>query len=277
MTSESPAGAARPQAPAAPAGGLAARLRGLSPRAEFAVVLLLGAAGAGLVYLALRQGWAQVRTPVPAPLPTSVVTVTGQSLVPLAGALDIAALASLAAVLATRRTARRVTGVLVALLGAGIAATAASGVSGPAALAAAAQGLGPSTGAGAGTAPGSVTDGSGSGGTAVPGVGGFHAHAVLTAATWQAAAIIGALALIAAGILVTWRATRLPVMSSRYDSPAGTATPAGPGARASGGVPARAGGQTAKPDEDTDAGRSDSATMWESLSRGEDPTSARRP
>jgi hypothetical protein len=45
MTSESPARAAG----TADAGGLTARLRGLSPRAEFTLVLLLGAAGAGLV------------------------------------------------------------------------------------------------------------------------------------------------------------------------------------------------------------------------------------
>jgi hypothetical protein len=211
-----------------------------------------------------------------------VVTVTGQTLVPLAGALDIAALAALAAVLATRRTARRVTGVLVALLGVGVAAAAASGVSAPAALAAAARSLGPGTGAGAGTAPGSVTNGSTAGGAGLPGVGGYHAHAELSAATWQAAVVIGALALIAAGILVTWRATRLPVMSSRYDSPA--SSPARPGGADSTTRPGQADGTaagpaagTAKPGRAGTARPADSASIWESLSRGEDPTSARRP
>jgi hypothetical protein len=46
------------------------------------LLLVLGAAGAGLALLALRQGWAQVRTHAPSPLPDSVTTETGQALVP---------------------------------------------------------------------------------------------------------------------------------------------------------------------------------------------------
>jgi uncharacterized membrane protein (TIGR02234 family) len=277
-----------------PGGGRLRRLRGLSPRAELTVILLLGAVGAGLVFLAMRQGWAQVRTAVPAPLPASVVTDSGQSLVPYADALVIAALASLAAVLATRRAARRVTGVLLAGLGVAIVAAVTAGVSTAAALAAAAQSVGPATGAGAGAAPGSTSDGSTASGAGVPNVAGFHSHAVLTAAGWQALACAGAAAIIAAGLLVTWRAARLPVMSSRYDSP--TAAPA-PAARA-----ARPGGPGAGPADPLGAGPADdprsgpaddagdppggdppddedgpdSASMWESLSRGEDPTAAAR-
>ena len=59
-------GAAAPAAARRAAGG---RLRRLSPRAELSAVLVLGAAGSGVVFLAMRQGWAQVRTAVPAPLP----------------------------------------------------------------------------------------------------------------------------------------------------------------------------------------------------------------
>lgn len=226
----------------------------LSPRRELAGVLILGAVGAGLVLLASRQTWAQVRTPVPAPLPASVVTVSGQGLVPFAAALAIAALASLAAVLATRGIARRAVGVLLAGLGIAVAAAAVAGVSASAALAAAAGSLGPGTGAGSGA--GSVTEGgAAAGGPAAPDVAGFHSHVVLTAAGWQAMAVAGGLAICAAGVLVFWRGTRLPVMSSRYDSPSGTpvrtATTAGVSGR-----PAT----------------SDSASMWESLSRGEDPT-----
>ena len=121
---------------------------GLSPRAELTAELLLGAAGAGLVFLAMRQGWAQVRTAVPAPLPASVVTDSGQNLLPYADALVIAALATLAAVLATRRAARRVAGLLLAGLGAAIAVAATAGVSAAAAVAAASQSVGPATGAG---------------------------------------------------------------------------------------------------------------------------------
>lgn len=305
MTSSRPSADARPggRAPGAPgsraarAGGVA-RLRGLSPRAELTVVLLLGVVGAALVFLAMRQGWAQVRTAVPAPLPASVVTDSGQSLVPYADALDIAALASLAAVLATRRAARRVTGVLLAGLGVAIAAAVTAGVSTAAALAAATQSISPATGAGAGAAPDSATDGGSAGaGAGVPNVAGFHSHAVLTAAGWQAMALAGAIAIVAAGVLVTWRAARLPVMSARYDSPAARPPPATPPASAvSAGSTASAGsagsaGSTASagsagPDEpgaspaepeDAAAGTPpDSASMWESLSRGEDPTAASR-
>ena len=134
MTSDGPA-----QRPAAPAGrsdhgarsgrraGERAGVR--SPRQELVAILILGALGAGLVFLALRQGWAHVRTAAPAPLPASVITVSGQSLIPYAEGLAIAALASLVAVLATRGVARRVVGVLLAGLGAGIAAAALAGVS----------------------------------------------------------------------------------------------------------------------------------------------------
>jgi uncharacterized membrane protein (TIGR02234 family) len=250
------------------------RLRALSPRAELTAVLLLGAAGAGLVFLATRQGWAEVRTDVPAPLPDSVVTVTGQSLVPFAGALAFAALATLGAVLATRRLARRVSGVLLAALGAGIAAAVAGGVSAPAALAAAATSTSPASGSGAGTSAGSVTEGSAQGGSAVPQVAGFHPHAVLAAGGWQALAITGTLAIMAAGVLIAWRATRLPVMSSRYEAPgAGRAATAPAGQL-------REVGQTAQaqqPGAAGQAGPADSASIWESLSRGEDPTAAGQP
>jgi uncharacterized membrane protein (TIGR02234 family) len=266
MTSGTPStGAGRAERPER---GRLRRLRGLSPRAELTVILLLGVVGSGLVFLAMRQSWAQVRTAVPAPLPASVVTDTGQSLVPYADALVIAALATLAAMLATRRAARRVTGVLLAGLGAAIIAAVTAGVSTAAALAAAAQSVGPATGAGAGSAPGSTSDGSSASGTGVPNVGGFHSHAVLTAAAWQALAVTGAIVIVAAGVLIAWRAARLPVMSSRYDSPAAAPPPARPAAAPSTAPPAA---------EDGDPDDPDSATMWESLSRGEDPTAAARP
>src|ERR1700689_3318934 len=76
-------------------------------RRALAMTLLLGAAGAGIAFLATRQGWARVRTTPPAPLPPSVVSVTGSALVPYADALAVAGLASLAAVLATRQLWRR--------------------------------------------------------------------------------------------------------------------------------------------------------------------------
>ena len=106
-----------------------ARAARLEPRRELALLLLLGAAGAALVLLAVRQGWAHVDTAAPRPLPASVTTETGQALVPGAGALALAALAGLAAVLATRRTLRRIAGVVLAGFGVGIAVTVSAGIS----------------------------------------------------------------------------------------------------------------------------------------------------
>jgi uncharacterized membrane protein (TIGR02234 family) len=255
-------GSVAPAEPAEPAGGgRLGRLRGLTPRRELTGILLLGAVGAGLVFLAMHQSWAQVRTAVPAPLPTSVVRDTGQDLIPYGEALAVAALATLAAVLATRRLARRVVGVLLAALGAAIVAAVTTGASVSAALSAASQNISPATGSGAGNTAGSATGGGTSGASAVPNVAGFHSRAVLTATAWQAMAVVGAIAIIAAGVLVAWRAGRLPVMSSRYDAPAPSRAPARP---------------TAAQRPPAAAEAADSASMWESLSRGEDPTSAGR-
>jgi Tryptophan-associated transmembrane protein (Trp_oprn_chp) len=87
---------------------------------------------------------------------------------------------------------------------------------------------------------------------------------------WRALMIIGAVLLIAAGIVVMLRATRMPVMSARYERPgraAGASGSVGAGHR----VVSQAGtGQVAA------AGRparlSTASGMWESLSAGEDPT-----
>jgi uncharacterized membrane protein (TIGR02234 family) len=232
--------------------GSPARAPGRQPRQELIMVLLLSAAGAGLVLLAMRQGWARIETAAPRPLPASVTTVTGQALVPAASALALAGLAGLAAVLATRRTARRIAGVVLAGFGAGIAAVASAGISAADVLAAGAVGAGAQagTGAGAGSTTGSTA--AGAGGTPLSG---FPGHVVLVSFPWRGVAVLGALAVIAAGVLVTWRAERLPVMSGRFDRPGRPAIrePAVP----AGGRPARGG---------------DSASMWESLSRGDDPT-----
>jgi uncharacterized membrane protein (TIGR02234 family) len=225
-------------------------------RRELALLVLLGAAGAGLVLLATRQGWARVETAAPRPLPASVTTETGQSLVPVAGALALAALAGLAAVLATRRVLRRVAGVVLAGLGVGIAAAVSAGISAADVLAAAAS-TGSATGSGVvgGSDIGSTTGGTGQSGTAGSPVSGFPGHVVFAAFPWRGIAFAGALAVVAAGVLVTWRAASLPVMSSRFELPARSS-----GSRAA--VPA--GGRAYR--------ASDTASIWESLSRGEDPT-----
>jgi uncharacterized membrane protein (TIGR02234 family) len=78
---------------------------------------------------------------------------------------------------------------------------------------------------------------------------------IFAAAGWQAMVVVGAIAMLIAGILIAWRAERMAVMSSRYDSPASTRQR--PAAQ-------RATAETP----------SDSASIWEALSRGDDPTSA---
>jgi len=249
-------------------GGLGAGPR--SARRELVLTLLLGAAGVGLVFLASRQGWAQVRTIPPKPLPASRVGVTGAALVPYADALALAGLATLAAVLASRGLARRLTGVLLALLGASLVASAFT-VSAAAAITAANSNVGPAT-AGAG----SVTDGSGSVNSAVPNVAGAASHVAFSAAGWQAMLVVGAIAMIGAGVLVAWRANRMAVMSSRYDSPTREVKRADAGrdsglGRDSGPDRNRAvGGGAATP------ASADSASMWEALSRGDDPTARAR-
>ena len=129
-------------------------------RREFGLVLLLGAVGAGLVVFALRQTWAHAIFTPPHPLPTQDIPVTGQQLVPLAGALALAALACLAAVIATRSVVRRVAGAVLAALGAGAAVAVGAGVRASGVLAtaqadAAAGALGGSTTGG--TSPGGRT------------------------------------------------------------------------------------------------------------------------
>jgi len=209
-------------------------------RREFALVLLLGAVGAGLVVFAARQAWAQAVFTPPRPLPAQDISVTGQQLVPLAGALALAGLACLAAVIATRSWARRVAGALLAALGAGAVAAAGAGVSAAAVLATArADAL-------AGALGGSTTSGTSPGGTPHGIViAGSAGQAVITGASWQAAAICGAVAIVLAGLATVWRGPRWPVMSARFD---------------------RAGQQR------RGARTADSATMWESLNRDLDPT-----
>ncbi len=232
--------------------GNPARSARSQPRGELALLLLLGAAGAGLALLAMRQGWARVETAAPRPLPASVTTETGQALVPAAGALALAALAGLAAVLATRRTLRRIAGAAVAGLGLGLAVAVSAGISAADVLAAASASAQAAPGAAAGSGVGSTTAGStGPGGSPLSG---FPGHVVFVSFPWRGIAFAGALAVVAAGALAAWRADRLPVMSSRFDPPARVAGP-----------------QPAVPAPDRGY-PGDSAGMWESLSRGEDPT-----
>jgi uncharacterized membrane protein (TIGR02234 family) len=208
-------------------------------RREFGLVLLLGAVGAGLIVFAVRQTWAQAIFTPSRPLPAQEISVTGQQLVPLASALALAGLACLAAVIATRSVARRAAGALLAVLGAGAAVAAGAGVQASGVLATA------QADAAAGALGGSTTGGTSPGGAShAIVIAGSPGHAIMTGAGWQAAAIVGAVAIVLAGLATVWRGPRWPVMSARFDRP----------------------GQ--KPSQR----RADSASMWESLSRDLDPT-----
>jgi uncharacterized membrane protein (TIGR02234 family) len=216
-------------------------------RREYLLTLLAGAAGAALVLLAARQGWARVVTVEPHPLPVSRVAVRGQDLVPAAGALGLAALAGLAAVLATRGLARRIVGGLLALFGVAIAASVSLPVTAAQVRSAAAGAT-----AQAGSVPGASTVGGGT----TPGTGGsgvagltLASHVEMAAFPWRWAVLAGGLLVIAAGLLVAWRGARWPVMSSRYDQPAPRQAPAA----------------------------ADPASLWESLSQGLDPTDPAAP
>jgi uncharacterized membrane protein (TIGR02234 family) len=215
---------------------------GLARRRQYLLTLLLGAAGAGLVLLSVRQDWAHVLTRAPAPLPSPAVAVSGQALVPLAGALGLAALAGMVAVIATRGAARRVVGGLLAVFGLGIAVAVSLHLGSADVLAAAHS---------AGVSPaGSVTGGSGSGSASFPGGAApsvtTAGRVVLAALPWRVAAVLGSAAVLAAGVLVAWRGPRWPGLSSRYERPAALAAGQRPAA--------------------------DAAGMWESLTRGIDPT-----
>lgn len=240
-------------------------------RRQFVLTLLLGAAGAGLALLAVRQGWARAVYVAPRPLPSQSITVTGQDLVPAAGALALAGLACLAAVIATRGVVRRGVGVLLALCGAGTLAAVSGSLRASSVLTAAAAKASSSASVASGGA-GSTTGGTASAGGAVV-TGGSSAHAVMLGVPWRAAVIAGALAIVAAGLLTAWRGIRWPVMSSRYERPGGAAA-----ARVT------SGGGRAAPDAapgrddlgaDALAAVADSAALWESISRGDDPTEPR--
>jgi uncharacterized membrane protein (TIGR02234 family) len=219
-------------------------------------VLLGGAAGSGLILLAVRQQWAKAVFTPPKPLSTQVIDVSGGDLVPVASALGIAALACLAAVIATRGVARRATGVLLALFGAGAAVAVGTSSSAASVLSVAASKVGSPAAAAVSGKVGSTTGGSTGGGSSVVSLVGTTGHAIMNGTPWRLAVLAGALLVVAAGVATVWRGPRWPVMSARYDLHA----------KRDAGQPGPAGGAPASP--------RDSASMWESLSAGADPTDA---
>jgi uncharacterized membrane protein (TIGR02234 family) len=258
---------------AQPAGGAAGHpaaghsAGGHSARREYGLALLAGAAGAAIILLAVRQRWAQAVFTPPKPLTPQVVNVSGADLVPLAGALALAALAGLAAVFATRGALRRAAGVLVALFGAGAGAAIMTSVSAATVINVAASKVASPESAAISGAAGSTTSGRAGGGALV--VSGSTAQAFITGTPWHAAVLIGALLVFVAGLATVLRGPDWPVMSARYDAPgarAAGAKPDAPAGQARRGRPGRPGGPGGQ------ARPLDAATMWESLSGGADPT-----
>jgi len=227
-----------------------------SARRQYAAALVGGAAGAGLILLAVREQWARAVFVPPKPFSQQVIDVSGGDLVPVAGALGIAALACLAAVIATRGVVRRATGVLLALFGAGAAIAVGTSSSAASVLSVAASKVGSPGAAAASGAVGSTTSGSTGSGSSVVSLVGTTGHAIMTGTPWRVAVLAGALLVVAAGAATAWRGPRWPVMSARYD------------------LHARRDAAHAGPAEEARAAPRDSASMWESLSAGADPTDA---
>jgi uncharacterized membrane protein (TIGR02234 family) len=236
-----------------------------SPKRQYGYALLAGAVGAGLILLALRAQWAQAVFTPQKPLTAEVVTVSGNDLVPLAGALALAALAGLIAVIATKGVARRVVGGLLALFGAGAGAAVLTSISAATVVSVAAGKVAsPESAALSGTAAGSTTSGGSGGGALV--VGDTAGRAIMSGTPWQAAVIVGALLIFAAGLATAMRGQDWPVMSARYDAPGARDAAAAGGAAEPGAAEPGAASQRK-------AGRpADAASMWDSLNGGEDPT-----
>ncbi|HEY5399663.1 MAG TPA: Trp biosynthesis-associated membrane protein, partial [Trebonia sp.] len=115
-----------------------------------------------------------------------------------------------------------------------------------------------------GTAAGSTTSGGSGGGALV--VGDTAGRAIMSGTPWQAAVIVGALLIFAAGLATAMRGQDWPVMSARYDAPGARDAAAAGGAAEPGAAEPGAASQRK-------AGRpADAASMWESLNGGEDPT-----
>ncbi len=199
----------------------------------------------------------------PRPLPSQAITVTGQDLAPAAGALALAGLACLAAVIATRGLVRRAAGLVLALCGAGTAIAVSGSLGASRVIAAAATKVSSSASVASGGA-GSTTGGGSSSPSGAIVTGGSSVHAVMLGVPWRVAVFAGAAAIIAAGLLTAWRGARWPVMSGRYER-----TAERPGKR-----PDQAAhpSQSRPPASSSSSAFPDPASLWDSISRGDDPT-----
>jgi uncharacterized membrane protein (TIGR02234 family) len=182
------------------------------------------ALGGGLALLASGRTWVTVHVDRPAPLPDFSVGLTGRTLQAAVPGLAVVALAGVVALLATRGVARRIVGAVIA--GAGVAL----------AIAAAGAGMvssGEARRLVADTRTGTVLD------PAAP-------LRLVSQHVWPVLAIVGAVLVVAGGVLAALGWTASAGLGRRYEAPT-TATGPPP------------------------SGESDLA-LWQRLDRGDDPT-----
>jgi uncharacterized membrane protein (TIGR02234 family) len=197
----------------------------MDARLRYAVASLCAVAlGGGLALLASGRAWVTVLVDRPAPLPDLSVGLTGRTLQAAVPGLAVVALAGVVALLATRGVARRIVGAVVALAGVALAVAAAGSGS---------VSSGEARRLVADTRTGTVLDP-----TAPLGLVSHH--------VWPVLAIVGAVLIVAGGLLAALGRTAGAGLGRRYEAPT-TAT----GSSAS--------------------GESDLA-LWQRLDRGDDPT-----
>jgi uncharacterized membrane protein (TIGR02234 family) len=150
--------------------------------------VLLCLAGAGLLLLALSRSWLSFRLGANPPLPGRTVTASGADLVPGARALALLGLAGVAAVPATRSWGRVFVGLLLVAAGAGAGVAVLRAVVDP----------GPAV---------------------VRVVADVHVTDDVGLGPWPYAALLGALLLVAAGLLTAVRGRAWSGLGARYDAP----------------------------------------------------------
>ena len=166
-----------------------------SARREYAVALVLLAAGAGLLLLGYGRTWVTAST-AQSGLPSLTVTLGGGTLQPLGGALPLVALAGVAGVVATRRVGRLVSGAVLLVAGA-------VGVVLPVRF-----GLTWSSGGGDGATVDRLV---------AEKVGVVVSGVPSTASAWWVVAALGGLLVAAGGMLTVLHGARWPAMGGRYE------------------------------------------------------------
>jgi uncharacterized membrane protein (TIGR02234 family) len=189
-------------------------------------VIALGAValGGGVALLASGRAWVTVHVDRPAPLPDLSVGLTGRTLQAAVPGLAVVALAGVVGLLATRGVARRLVGAVVAVAGAGlaVAAAGAGSVSSDEARRLVAD-----------TRTGTVLD---------PGA----PVRLVSHPVWPALAAVGAVLVVAGGVLAALGWTAGGGLGRRYEAPAVAPAPSG--------------------SDETDV------ALWQRLDRGDDPT-----